>query len=304
MPTNVYFDTGTMPEQNLYEDLIIEQLRIYGQDVYYIPRKMAGTDNIFGEDISSSFEDAYLIEMYIDNTDGYEGEKELMSKFGLDIQDDATFTVARRRWEQFVTVDNNIIESSRPNEGDLIYWAKGKKLFEITFVDHDDPFYQVHNLPTYKLKCKTFEYSSEVIDTGIAELDNIETDNSLDQMQHQITLEQTVPFNQGIRLEGAGQGKIFDASTICYDQPAGGSFDASTLTFDTSGPFIIMEDETLSGALAVENSVEGADASYIILETYDIATIDENSQNEDFELADDNILDFTESNPFGDAGMK
>ena len=250
MPTNVYFDTGTKPEQALYEDLMIEQLRIYGQDVYYIPRKLAGTDSIWQEDISSSFESSYLIEMYMENIDGYEGEKELMSKFGLDIQDDATFVVARRRREQFVSVDNNIIVSSRPNEGDLIYFPKGNKLFEITFVDHDDPFYQVQNLPTYKLKCKTFEYASEVIDTGIAEIDAIETDNSLDQLSHQLTLE-----------DG-------------------------------------------SGSMILENAVEGAAASYIILETYNIATIDENSQNDDFELADDNILDFTESNPFGDAGMR
>jgi hypothetical protein len=250
MPTNVYFDTGTKPEQHLYEDLIIEQLQIYGQDVYYIPRKMAGVDNIFGEDNSSSFEDSYLIEMYMETTDGYEGEKDLMSKFGLDIQDDATFVVARRRWEQFVSVDNNIIVSSRPNEGDLIYFPKASKLFEITFVDHDDPFYQVHNLPTYKLKCKTFEYASEAIDTGIAEIDAIEDDNSLDMLSHQFTL----------------------------------------------------EDGT--GSLALENPIEGAATSYIILETYNVATIDENSQNDDFELADDNILDFTESNPFGDAGMK
>ena len=249
MPTNVYFDTGTKPEQALYEDLIIEQLRIYGQDVYYIPRKLAGTDDIFGEDIGSSFEDAYLIEMYMENIDGYEGEKELMSKFGLDIQDDATFVVARRRWEQFVSIDNNLIVSSRPNEGDLIYFPKASKLFEITFVDHDDPFYQVHNLPTYKLKCKTFEYGSEAIDTGIAEIDEIEDDNSLDMLSHQMTLEAEV------------------------------------------------------GSILLENAVEGADASYIILETYNVATIDENSQNDDFELADDNILDFTESNPFGDAGM-
>jgi hypothetical protein len=249
MPTNVYFDTGTKPEQALYEDLIIEQLRIYGQDVYYIPRKLAGTDDIFGEDIGSSFEDAYLIEMYMETIDGYEGEKELMSKFGLDIQDDATFVVARRRWEQFVSIDNNLIVSSRPNEGDLIYFPKASKLFEITFVDHDDPFYQVHNLPTYKLKCKTFEYGSEAIDTGIAEIDEIEDDNSLDMLSHQMTLEAEV------------------------------------------------------GSILLENAVEGADASYIILETYNVATIDENSQNDDFELADDNILDFTESNPFGDAGM-
>jgi hypothetical protein len=252
MPTNVYFDTGTKPEQHLYEDLIIEQLQIYGQDVYYIPRKMAGTDTIWQEDISSSFESSYLIEMYMENLDGYEGEKELMSKFGLDIQDDATFIVARRRWEQFVSIDNNVIVSSRPNEGDLVYFPKGNKLFEITFVDHDDPFYQVQNLPTYKLKCKTFEYASEVIDTGIAEIDAIDADNSLDMMQHQITLETA----------------------------------------------------TGTGSLILENIVESAAASYIILETYNIALIDENSQNDDFELADDNILDFTESNPFGDAGMK
>ena len=249
MPTNVYFDTGTKPEQALYEDLIIEQLRIYGQDVYYIPRKLAGTDDVFGEDIGSSFEDAYLIEMYMETIDGYEGEKELMSKFGLDIQDDATFVVARRRWEQFVSIDNNLIESSRPNEGDLIFFPKASKLFEITFVDHDDPFYQVHNLPTYKLKCKTFEYGSEAIDTGIAEIDAVEDDNSLDMLSHQMTL----------------------------------------------------EDGT--GSMLLENAVEGAEASYIILESYVVDTIDENAMNDIFETEDDNVLDFTESNPFGDAGM-
>ena len=201
MPTNVYFDTGTRPEQHLYEDLIIEQLRIYGQDVYYIPRNMVSEDSLFGEDTLSKFEDAYLIEMYVDNADGYEGEKELMSKFGLDIQDDATFTVSRRRWEQFVSVDNNIIVNLRPNEGDLVFWPKGNKLFEITFVDHDDPFYQVHNLPTYKLKCKSFEYGSEQIDTGIAAIDSIEDDNSLDQLSHQTSLEQTGTFNENVSLE-------------------------------------------------------------------------------------------------------
>ena len=285
MPTNVYFDTGTRPEQNLYEDLIIEQLRIYGQDVYYIPRKLVGTDNVFGEDIGSTFEDAYLIEMYVDNVDGYEGEKELMSKFGLDIQDDATFTVARRRWEQFVTVDNNIIESSRPNEGDLIYWPRGSKLFEITFVDKDDPFYQVHNLPTYKLKCKTFEYGSEAIDTGIAEIDAIEADNSLDQLSHQMTLEQSGTFTEEFRLENE-DGVIL-------------------LESDTDGTNnLISETETHGGSVVIENNVEGAEASYIILESYVIETIDENAQNDTFEFEDDDVLDFSESNPFGDAGIR
>ena len=285
MPTNVYFDTGTRPEQHLYEDLIIEQLRIYGQDVYYIPRNMVSEDSLFGEDTLSKFEDAYLIEMYVDNADGYEGEKELMSKFGLDIQDDATFTVARRRWEQFVSVDNNIIVNLRPNEGDLIYWSKGNKLFEITFVDHDDPFYQVHNLPTYKLKCKSFEYGSEQIDTGIAEIDSIEDGNSLDQLSHQTSLEQTGTFNENVSLE--------DGTLLMQEDGSTGA---------GLGDNIISEDETHGGYIQAENAVQGAVASYIIQETYKVDTIDENAMNDFFDTAEDSILDFSESNPFGDAG--
>ena len=250
MPTNVYFDTGTKPEQHLYEDLMIEQLKIYGQDVFYIPRTLVKEDSLFGEDTLSKFGDAYLIEMYFENVEGYEGEKEIMSKFGLQMNEDVTFVVARRRFEQLVSHDSNLIVKTRPNEGDLVYFPKVNKIFEISFVDHDDPFYQVHNVPAFKLKCKTFEYSSEDLDTGIAEIDAIEDDNSLDMLSHQFTL----------------------------------------------------EDGT--GSLALENPIEGAATSYIILETYNVATIDENSQNDDFELADDNILDFIESNPFGDAGMK
>jgi len=287
MPTNVYFDTGTKPEQNLYEDLIIEQLRIYGQDCYYIPRNMVSEDKVFGEDSLSKFEDAYMLEMYVDNVDGYEGEKELMSKFGLDIQDDATFTVARRRWEQFVTVDNNIVVSSRPNEGDLVYWPKGSKLFEITFVDHDDPFYQVHNLPTYKLKCKTFEYGSEDLDTGIAAIDSIETDNSLDQLSHQMTLENATTFNEFFALEEG--------------TPSEGQL---TLEDSLLGDKILSETVDQVGSIVLENSVEGAEADYIILETYRVDTIDETAQNDLFDSEEDTILDFTESNPFGDAGMK
>ena len=268
MPTNVYFDTGTRPEQHLYEDLIIEQLRIYGQDVYYIPRNMVSEDSLFGEDTLSKFEDAYLIEMYVDNADGYEGEKELMSKFGLDIQDDATFTVSRRRWEQFVSVDNNIIVNLRPNEGDLVFWPKGNKLFEITFVDHDDPFYQVHNLPTYKLKCKSFEYG-----------------NSLDQLSHQTSLEQTGTFNENVSLE--------DGTLLMQEDGSTGA---------GLGDNIISEDETHGGYIQAENAVQGAVASYIIQETYKVDTIDENAMNDFFDTAEDSILDFSESNPFGDAG--
>ena len=276
MPTNVYFDTGTKPEQHLYEDLMIEQLKIYGQDVFYIPRTLVKEDNLFGEDTLSKFGDAYLIEMYFENVEGYEGEKEIMSKFGLQMNEDVTFVVARRRFEQLVSHDSNLIVKTRPNEGDLVYFPKVKKIFEITFVDHDDPFYQVHNVPAFKLKCKTFEYGSEDLDTGITEIDAIETDNSLDQLVYQITMEQssTTTYNEGLELEdGTGN-----------------------LEQEGSTDNLIGENETGGDQIVLETG------DYIIQEGYVVDTIDENAMNDFFETQDDNIIDFTESNPFGDIG--
>ena len=276
MPTNVYFDTGTRPEQTLYEDLMIEQLKIYGQDVFYIPRTLVKEDNLFGEDTLSKFGDAYLIEMYFENVEGYEGEKEIMSKFGLQMNEDVTFVVARRRFEQLVSHDSNLIVKTRPNEGDLVYFPKVKKMFEITFVDHDDPFYQVHNVPAFKLKCKTFEYSSEDLDTGITEIDAIETANSLDQLVYQITMEQssTTTYNEGLELEdGTGN-----------------------LEQEGSTDNLIGENETGGDQIVLETG------DYIIQEGYVVDTIDENAMNDFFETQDDNIIDFTESNPFGDIG--
>ena len=276
MPTNVYFDTGTRPEQHLYEDLMIEQLKIYGQDVFYIPRTLVKEDNLFGEDTLSKFGDAYLIEMYFENVEGYEGEKEIMSKFGLQMNEDVTFVVARRRFEQLVSHDSNLIVKTRPNEGDLVYFPKVKKIFEITFVDHDDPFYQVHNVPAFKLKCKTFEYSSEDLDTGITEIDAIETANSLDQLVYQITMEQssTTTYNEGLELED-GTGNVEQE----------GSTDNLIGENETGGDQIVLET-----------------GDYIIQEGYVVDTIDENAMNDFFETQDDNIIDFTESNPFGDIG--
>ena len=189
MPTNVYFNTGTKPEQRLYENLIIEQLRAFGQDVYYLPRKLVNEDTLFGEDTLSSFNDAYQIEMYLDNIEGFEGQKEMMTRFGLDMQDAATWVVSKRRFEQLISTDQNLIVTTRPNEGDLIYFPLAKKLFEISFVDQDDPFYQIANLPVFKMRCRTFEYSSEALDTGVSEIDAIETSESMDALGYQIVLE-------------------------------------------------------------------------------------------------------------------
>ena len=189
MPTNVYFDTGTTSEQRLYENLIIEQLRAFGHDVYYLPRKLVNEDTLFGEDRLSSFNDAYQIEMYLDNIEGFEGQKEMMTRFGLDMQDEATWVVSKRRFEQLISTDQNLIVTTRPNEGDLIYFPLAKKLFEISFVDQDDPFYQIANLPVFKMRCRPFEYSSEVMDTGVSDIDGIQTSESLDALGYQIVLE-------------------------------------------------------------------------------------------------------------------
>jgi len=277
MPTNVYFDTGTKSEQHLYEDLMIEQLKIYGQDVFYIPRTLVKEDELFGEDTLSKFDDAYQIEMYFENVEGYEGEKEIMSKFGLQMNEDVTFVVARRRFEQLVSHDSNLIVKTRPNEGDLVYFPKVKKIFEISFVDHDDPFYQVHNVPAFKLKCKTFEYSGEDLDTGITEIDAIETDNSLDQLVYQITMEQSssTTYNEGLELED-GTGNIEQE----------GNTDNLIGENETGGDQIVLET-----------------GDYIIQEAYVTDTIDENAMNNFFETQDDNIIDFSESNPFGDIGQ-
>lgn len=172
MPRNVYFSQAVKSEQNLYEDLIIESLQIYGQDVYYIPRTLVNRDDILNEDPASKFDDAYLLEMYIENNEGFEGSGDLYSKFGLEIRDEATFIVSRRRWETRVGVfDDNTIDP-RPQEGDLIFLPMTNSFFEISFVEDDQPFYQLSNLPVYKLTCNLFEYNDEDFDTGITLVDD------------------------------------------------------------------------------------------------------------------------------------
>ena len=214
MPTNVYFNTGSTAEQRLYENLIIEQLSVFGQDVYYLPRKLVNKDTLFGEDASSSFNDAYIIEMYLDDIEGYQGQKEMMTRFGIDMQDEATFVVSKRRFEQLISMDANLIVSTRPNEGDLIYFSAGKKLFEISFVDHDDPFYQLQNLPVYKLRCRTFEYSHEDMATGLDAIDAIETAESLDALEYQIILEAGTDSGTNYLLTEDGDWIVSEAYSV------------------------------------------------------------------------------------------
>jgi hypothetical protein len=181
MARNVYFTQGTKSEQYLLEDLIVESLKIYGQDVFYIPRVLVNKDIVFGEDVLSKFEAAYQIEMYFEDVDDFQGQGTFLQKFGIEIEKSATLVCARRTWEQLIGRHGVSRIPSRPAEGDLLYFPMTKKLFEVRFVEHEDPFYQIGKLFVFKLKIETFQYASEKLETGIPEIDAIEDAYSYDQ---------------------------------------------------------------------------------------------------------------------------
>ena len=273
----------SLAEQSLYSNLVVEAIQIHGHDVYYLDRTLVAEDNVLGEDSLSKFNTQSLIEMYMeDSGGGYAGEQELMSQFGLQNLSEATFVVSKTRFQEktkqlqietatdstssgsiqlesgtitesalageifYILNESDATDADRPLEGDAIYHPVLKKLFEINFVDHDEPFHQLDNNPVYKMRCRLFDYGSEALDTGITDIDAIEDSLSIASSNHQLTL----------------------------------------------------EDET--GSILLET---GGD-EYIIQEDYivgDMST-DKTAQNELFETLDDTVLDFSESNPFGDAG--
>ena len=245
MPTNFYFQngdtSGTTAEQRLVESLVIESLKIYGHDIYYLPRTLVNRDTIFDEDTLSQLTQSYPLEMYLENVDGFEGEGDIFSKFGIEIRDQATFVLSKKRWEEMVVTSGGIFQlDARPAEGDLLFFAKTGSLFEIKYVEFQNPFYQLGKIYVFKLQCELFEYSSEVIDTGIEALDNIEEENSLDTYLYQIFLE--------------------------------------------DGSLLLNEDR-----------------SSVILEEFATTKSNANTDNTDL-LNFSDILDFSETNPFGEVG--
>lgn len=176
MPRSVYFSHGNRSEHLLHEDIIVESIGIYGQNFYYIPRELVAKDEILGEDRLSKFKKAFSIEMYLENADGFEGQGAFIQRFGgMMMEQSATLTVARRRWEQLVGRFGATYIPSRPNEGDLLYFPLTDGLFEIKFVQHQDPFYQIGKLFVYKLEVELFQYASERIETGVKQIDDFET---------------------------------------------------------------------------------------------------------------------------------
>ena len=306
-------------EQSLYANLIAEAIQIHGHDVYYLDRTLVAEDTVLGEDSLSKFNTQSLIEMYMeDSGGGYAGEQELMSQFGLQNLSEATFVVSKTRFQEktkqlqieaatdstssgsiqleagtlsesklageifYIINETAATDSDRPLEGDAIYHPLLKKLFEINFVDHDEPFHQLDNNPVYKMKCRLFDYGSDTLDTGITEIDAIEDSLSTSTSDYQLTLENASLVGQSLTVDNV----IFtvdltnvtsDAATIGADQdPA--SFGESILSESGGDEYIISEDVPSLGD----------------------GVVDKTAQNELFDTLDDTVLDFSESNPFGD----
>ena len=329
MAVNSFFHTSNVAalqsEKNLYADLVTEAIQIYGHDVYYLDRTLTAEDTIFGEDTLSKFTTQNKIEMYVENSEGgFAGEKELMSQFGLQNLSEITFVVSKTRFQDLTkqmtiesgtdtlsgsimlesgTLDSTVVdisgsfeggfliqeadaaETDRPLEGDLVYHPTLDKVFQINFVDHDEPFYQLDNNPVFKLNCRLFDYSSEIIDTDIAAIDAIEDDLSLSVMDHQTTLEQSAAVNERFGLEIG----------------ISNNGDQGVLLEETDGSYLIGENDSSSIGT---NIVLEDGHSFLLQETYGVGdgVIETTAQNEIFDDLDDTILDFSENNPFGDAG--
>jgi hypothetical protein len=214
---NRYFNIGLKSEQNLYEDIALESIKIFGYDMMYLPREILNQDNVTGEDIMSRFEDAYPIEMYIENIDGFDGEGDLFTRFGVEIRDAATFVVARRRFHQAVSTYE---EFDRPREGDLIYMALSGTIFEVMHVDNEISFYQLENLPLFKMRVEMFEHAGEDFDTGMESIDILD-DNAFNQV---LTLADsgTTPFDVGENItifsDSANEPAHIDAEIVYWDE--------------------------------------------------------------------------------------
>lgn len=288
MAINPYFSQAVRSEQNLYEDIIIESLKIYGQDVYYLPRDIVAEDKIFGDDVTSRFNSSYKVEMYIENTEGFEGEGDLFTKFGIEIRDQATFVVSRRRWEQTVRRYDNDISVERPAEGDLIYLPLSNSMFQIMAVEHEQPFYQLSNLPTYKLRCELFEFTGEDLDTGIEQIDDIE---SLGYNQSLVLVDSdtALPFvgktatqtlSSGITITGEIADYIDSSNTVTIVNISANS---PGLHLFAAGSITLTDSDDNTFVRTVTSAAEDLNSN--------------NNQNDDFDI---DFIDFSETNPFGD----
>lgn len=301
MTTNVYFTNGTRSEQILVEDLIIESLKIYGQQMFYIPRKLVAKDEILGEDRLSEFKNSFLIEMYFENVDSYGGQGAFINKFGLMMEQSATLVVARRRWDQFVGRYGVTIVPDRPNEGDLIYFPLTNSLFEIKFVQHQDPFYQLGKLYVYKLQVELFQYSSERIDTGVREIDAFETLKTFS------TNTTRNPNGEVLSVTVTSQGSGYTSAPTVSFASSSGSGATATAVLGTGSNLgkVVRVDVTAGGtgyqAAPTVTFTGGGGSGAIATATIqsDIDKTDSYGDNNKFKAEAADIL-FSVTNPFGE----
>lgn len=260
MATNVFFSHAVQTEQNLVEDLIVESLRMYGHNCFYLPRSIVNEDTILGDAADSSFDDAYEVEMYLDGVEGFEGEGDLYSKFGVEVRDTATFVISKRSWERFISLDANLATGLRPNEGDLIYFPLSKSVFEIKFVEHENPFYQMGKLFTFKMTCDLFEYSGEDFNTGVGALD---TDLDLAQAAGiELTLADTPTIRDFIVGETVSQlvtdTVVITGEVVSWSETTNKLYISKIQTTDTTGNYqsFVLTDTT-TGRIIAEDTLDG-----------------------------------------------
>ena len=260
MPTNSYFTQGTSGEQQLVEDLVVEQIKMFGVELYYIPKTLVSEDTVLGEDSLNSFDSAYQIEGYLENVQGFGGDGDLFSKFGVRIADQVNFIIARKRFQDLVDDNTTLVVEGRPNEGDILYFPLMNSFFEIQFVEDQEPFFQLGNLPVYKLRVTRWEYSNEGLDTGVQGIDDKDEAYSTNLLVDRIHLEDgkgTIQLEQDDEASG-------NANFLINE-----SYDSTKVTVQTQSTYAQNLDlDTAAG--------------------FDTATV-----------ADD-VLDFTERNPFGE----
>ena len=287
MTTNLYFNNVTShAEQELINDLTSEVIKMHGMDVFYIPRTVVKEDLIMGEDVLSKFTTAYEIEMYLKGTEGFGGEGDLVSKFGLDVRDEVIFTVHKDRFNLATDMD-------KPLEGDLVFLPMSKGLFEIKFVEHEQPFYQAGKNYSFDITCELYQYSQEQLETGIADIDDIEKEQG-----YTIDLVMT-----------AGGSGVFTPDEIIYQGTSGSrTFEGTVISWNDVTRTLRLNDTSGSLAAVATTGVTSG-AVWSLSSTTDstgkadldqVLPTDPNADNLEFEIEADSVLDFTESNPFGD----
>lgn len=240
MAVNPYFTKNSSLEQNLFQSLVTESIQVIGHDVYYLPRKLQRLDLILGEDILSKFDLAIPIEMYLDNKEG--GEMDMLSKFGLQVKEQLKYQVSTKRWIEAIktpygsTGTNILYNDLRPQNGDLIYEPMSDSLYEIMYVDKENPYYQLGTNYFFTLTCELYEYSSEDINTGIAGIDDIETGFSMDILQFELLMEDGFKL-----LQENGDSLIQDvdklASTPEFDKSIAINSASTFVSWSADNPF-------------------------------------------------------------------